>query len=97
MADVSYDVVYVARSPASMRQDEFATMMDELCNERSVGGWRLVAAVGDYGVKITLGVWLYFAREAASERDQPLAETDAGRDVRGVGGLDEASEREAAR
>ena len=97
MTDMEYDVVYVARSPASMKQDEFAAIVDETCNGRAAGGWRLVSAVGDYGAVVTLGVWLFFAREAASERDQPLAETDAGRDVRGDGGLDEASEREAAR
>ena len=95
MSDVSYDVVYVARSPASMKQEEFAAMVDETCNGRASGGWRLVSAVGDYGAVVTLGVWLFFAREAASERDQPLAE--AGGDVRGHGGLDEANEREAAR
>ncbi len=90
-------MVYVGRVPASMKPDEFAAMVDEACNGRAAGGWRLVSAVGDYGARVTLGVWLVFVSEAASERDQPLAETDAGRDVRGVGGLDEASEREAAR
>jgi len=89
VTDMEYDVVYVARSPASMKQDEFAAIVDETCNGRAAGGWRLVSAVGDYGAVVTLGVWLFFAREAASERDQPLAETDAGRDVRGDGGLDE--------
>jgi len=97
MTDVSYDVVYVARSPANMKQEEFAAMVDETCNGRAAGGWRLVSAVGDYGAVVTLGVWLFFTREAASERDQPLAETDAGRDARGDRGLDEAGEREAAR
>ncbi len=95
MTDMEYDVVYVARSPASMKQEEFAAMVDETCNGRAAGGWRLVSAVGDYGAVVTLGVWLFFTREAASERDQPLAET--GGDVRGDGGLEEASEREAAR
>ncbi len=97
MTDVSYDVVYVARSPASMKQEEFAAMVDDTCNGRAAGGWRLVSAVGDYGAVVTLGVWLYFTREAGSERDQPIAKTDASGDVRGDGGLDEANEREAAR
>ncbi len=43
MTDMEYDVVYVARSPASMKQDEFAAMVDEMCNGRAAGGWRLVA------------------------------------------------------
>ena len=96
MSDVEYDVVHVGRVPASMKPDEFAAMVDETCNGRAAGGWRLVSAVGDYGAVLTLGVWLFFTREAASEGDQPLAETDAGRDARGDRGLDEASE-DAAR
>ena len=87
MTDVSYDVVYVARSPASMKQEEFAAMVDETCNGRAAGGWRLVSAVGDYGAVVTLGVWLYFTREAASERDQPIAEVDE--DVPGFEEFDE--------
>ena len=87
MADVDYDVVYVARSPASMRQDEFAAMVDELCNGRAVGGWRLVSTVGDYGARVTLGVWLFFTREAGSAFDQPIADTDE--DIPGVERLDE--------
>ena len=80
MADMEYDVVYVARSPASMKQDKFAEMVDELCNGRAVGGWRLVSAVGDYGAVVTLGVWLFFTREAGSAFDQPIAETNADED-----------------
>lgn len=78
MAGMEYDVVYVARSPAGMRQDEFAAMMDELCNERTVSGWRLVNAVGDYGVKVTLGVWLIFTREKAPGSDDASTRADAG-------------------
>ena len=80
MTDMEYDVVYVARSPASMKQDEFAAMVDETCNGRASGGWRLVSAVGDYGAVVTLGVWLYFTREAASAFDRPIAETKADED-----------------
>ncbi len=87
MADVEYDVTYAARSPASMKQDDFAEMVDELCNGRAVGGWRLFSAVGDYGARVTLGVWLIFTREAGAAYDQPLAETDE--DVPGFGGLDD--------
>ena len=76
MTDMEYDVVYVARSPASMKQEEFAAMVDETCNGRAAGGWRLVSAVGDYGAVVTLGVWLYFTREAASAIDRPIADTD---------------------
>lgn len=59
-----YEVLYIARSPASMRQEDFAAMVDETCNGRAVGGWTLVSTAGDYGAKVTLGVWLYFGREA---------------------------------
>ncbi len=89
MADMEYDVVYLARSPASLPQDEFAAMVDETCNGRAAGGWRLVSAVGDYGARVTLGVWLIFTREAGSAFAQPLAETDTDEDIPGVEGLDE--------
>ncbi len=89
MTDMEYDVVYVARSPASMKQDEFAAMVDELCNGRAVGGWRLVSTVGDYGARVTLGVWLFFTREAGSAFDQPIADTDTDEDIPGVEGFDE--------
>jgi len=59
-----YEVLYIARSPASMRQEDFAAMVDETCNGRAAGGWTLVSTAGDYGAKVTLGVWLYFGREA---------------------------------
>ncbi len=81
MTDVKYEVVYVARSPASMQQDEFAAMVDELCNGRAGEGWSLVSAAGDYGANLTLGVWLYFAREAGAGPDEPLIETGADEDV----------------
>ncbi len=81
MTDVDYKVVYVARSPASMPQDEFATMVAELCNGRAGEGWWLVSTAGDYGANVTLGVWLTFAREAASGPDEPLIETGADEDV----------------
>ena len=48
MADLEYDVSYLARSPASMRQDDFAELIDELCNGRAASGWTLFNAVGDY-------------------------------------------------
>ncbi len=89
MADVEYDVVYAARSPASMKQDDFAEMVDELCNGRAVGGWRLFSAVGDYGARVTLGIWLIFTREAGSASDQPFAETDTDEAVPDFGGLDD--------
>jgi hypothetical protein len=89
MTDVDYEVVYVARSPASMKQDEFGTMVSELCNGRAGEGWRLVSTAGDYGANLTLGVWLTFAREAASAPDEPLLETDADEDVAPAAGLDE--------
>ena len=82
MADMEYDVTYLARSPASMKQDDFAEMVDELCNGRAVGGWRLFSSVGDYGARVTLGMWLIFTREAGSasdqpdQPDQPLVKTD---------------------
>ena len=81
MAGTKYEVVYVARSPASMQQDEFAAMVDELCNGRSGEGWSLISTAGDYGANLTLGVWLYFAREAASALDESLVETGADEDV----------------
>ncbi|OGO49167.1 MAG: hypothetical protein A2W34_05355 [Chloroflexi bacterium RBG_16_64_32] len=77
MTDMEYDVVYVARSPARLQQDEFAEMVDELCNRRAREGWRLVSAVGDYGTNVTLGVWLILAREAEPRADEPRAGTDA--------------------
>ena len=91
MADMEYDVTYLARSPASMKQDDFAEMVDELCNGRAVGGWRLFSAVGDYGARVTLGMWLIFTREAGSASDQPLAkaETDTDEVVPDFGGLDD--------
>jgi hypothetical protein len=88
MTDVDYEVVYVARSPASMQQDEFATMVDELCNGRAGEGWRLVSTAGDYGANLTLGVWLFFAREAASAPDESLIETGTDEDVAPAAGLD---------
>lgn len=63
MASIQYDVVYVARSPANTRQEDFAAQVDEICNGRAARGWRLMSAVGDYGAKVTLGVWLYFTKE----------------------------------
>ena len=63
MASLEYEVTYLARSPASTRQEDFATTIEEMCNERAAGGWQLASAVGDYGAKVTLGVWLYFTRE----------------------------------
>jgi len=90
MADVEYDVTYAARSPASMKQDDFAEMVDELCNGRAVGGWRLFSSVGDYGARVTLGMWLIFIREAGSASDRPLAETDTDEAVPEFGGLDDA-------
>ncbi len=87
MADVEYDVTYAARSPASMKQDDFAEMVDELCNGRAVGGWRLFSAVGDYGARVTLGVWLIFTREAGAASDRPPAETDEA--VPDYGGMDD--------
>jgi hypothetical protein len=60
---IQYDVVYVARSPASTRQEDFASQVDEICNGRAAHGWTLLSAVGDYGAKVTLGVWLYFTKE----------------------------------
>ena len=66
MAGTEYDVAYVARSPADMKQDDFANIVNEICNGRAVEGWRLVSAAGDYWARVTLGVWLYFAREADS-------------------------------
>jgi hypothetical protein len=62
MARTDYEVVYVARSPADMKQDEFANIVNEICNGRAAEGWRLVSTAGDYGARVTLGVWLYFAR-----------------------------------
>ncbi len=89
MADMEYDVVYVARSPASMKQDDFAEMVDEICNGRTAGGWRLLVTVGDYGMVVTLGTWLIFTREAGSALDQPIAKTNADEDVPSSAGLDE--------
>jgi hypothetical protein len=72
-----------------MPQDEFAAMVDEACNGWAAGGWRLVSAAGDYGARVTLGVWLIFAREAASAPDEPVDETAADEDVPSAAGLDE--------
>ena len=88
MTDVDYEVVYVARSPASMQQDEFAAMVDELCNGRAGEGWWLVSTAGDYGANLTLGVWLIFGRDATSAPEQPIADTAADEDVPSAG-LDE--------
>lgn len=90
MAESEYDAVYVARSPASMRQDDFATMMDELCNSRAVSGWRLANAVGDYGVKVTLGVWLFFIRERAPDTDDLATTVDASEELASVTKLEES-------
>jgi hypothetical protein len=81
MTGTKYEVVYVARSPASMQQDDFAAMVDELCNGRAGEGWSLVSTAGDYGANLTLGVWLYFAREGGSAPDESLVETGADEDV----------------
>ncbi len=89
MTDMEYDVVYVARSPARMKQEEFAAMVGETCNGRVAGGWRLVSTVGDYGAVVTLGVWLFFTKEAGSAFDQPIADTDTDEDIPGVEGSDE--------
>ncbi len=70
MARTDYDVVYVARSPADMKQDEFANIVNEICNGRAAEGWRLVSAAGDYGARVTLGVWLYFTREGDSSSEE---------------------------
>ena len=96
MTDIEYDVSYVARSPASMRQDDFAEMIDELCNGRAATGWRLVNTMGDYGANLTLGVWLTFAREGSSAQDEPRAEVDADEDLPRATGWGEDSEKEAS-
>lgn len=75
MTGTEYSVVYVARSPASLRQDEFAGMVDGTCAEWARAGWRLVSAIGDYGAAVTLGVWLVLAREGDSGSDRPVAES----------------------
>jgi hypothetical protein len=67
-------------------------MVDELCNGRAGEGWSLVSTAGDYGANLTLGVWLYFAREAGSAPDEPLIETGADEDVAPAAGLDEDSD-----
>ena len=92
MASTEYNVAYLARSPASMKQDDFADAVDELCNRRAGEGWWLVSTVGDYGANLTLGVWLIFAREAASAPDEPLIETGTDEDVAPATGLDEDSD-----
>jgi hypothetical protein len=74
---MEYGVVYVARSPASLRQDEFAGMVDATCNEWARGGWRLISTVGDYGARVTLGVWLVLAKEGDPGSDRPVAESHA--------------------
>lgn len=75
MARTDYDVVYIARSPADMKQDVFANMVNEVCNGRAAEGWLLVSTAGDYGARVTLGVWLYFARESDSALERPLTES----------------------
>lgn len=97
MTDVEYDVAYVARSPARLQQDEFAEMVNDLCNRRAGEGWRLLNAVGDYGTNVTLGVWLILAREAQPRADEPPAETDAEEGVPRASGWDEESESDANR
>ncbi len=100
MTDVNYAVVYMARSPASMPQDEFAALVDEACNGRAGEGWWLVSTAGDYGANLTLGVWLYFAREGAPALDEspiePAADEDvtpaADEDVAPAAGSDEPSD-----
>ncbi|OFW67205.1 MAG: hypothetical protein A2Y74_03200 [Actinobacteria bacterium RBG_13_63_9] len=97
MTDVEYDVAYVARSPARLAQDEFAEMVNDLCNRRADEGWRLVSAVGDYGTNVTLGVWLVLAKEAQPRADEPRAETDADEGVPRATGWGEESESDAQR
>jgi hypothetical protein len=63
MAEVQYGVAYVVRSPANTKQEDFAVQVEEVCNSWSAGGWRLVNAVGDYGARVTLGMWLCFVKE----------------------------------
>lgn len=63
MADVQYGVAYLARSPATTNQEDFGRQAEEVCNSWAAGGWRLLNAVGDYGARVTLGVWLYFVKE----------------------------------
>jgi hypothetical protein len=77
MADIEYDVSYLARSPAGMKQDDFAELVDELCNGRAATGWRLASAVGDYGANVTLGVWLLFDRKPGTGSDRFAAATGA--------------------
>ena len=57
MASMQYDVVYAARSPADMKQDDFANMVNEICYGRAMDGWRLVSAAGDYGGPIVEKRW----------------------------------------
>jgi hypothetical protein len=64
-----------------MPQDEFAALVDEACNGRAGEGWWLVSTAGDYGANLTLGVWLYFAREGAPVRDESPIEPAADEDV----------------
>lgn len=89
MTDMDYELLYVARSPASMQQDEFATMVDELCNGRAGEGWSLVSTAGDYGANLTLGVWLIFAREAGAAPKESPIETTSDEDALPPAGLDE--------
>ena len=63
MAEEQYGVAYVARSPANTKQEDFAVQVEEVCNSWATGGWRLQRTVGDYGARVTLGVWLYFVKE----------------------------------
>ncbi len=63
MAAEEYSVVYVVRSPATMRQEEYAPLVQDECNKWAGEGWRLLNAVGDYGQRVTLGTWLYFVKE----------------------------------
>ena len=91
MTDEEYSVTYVARSPASLPQDEFAELVDGTCNEWAGQGLRLVNAVGDYGARVTLGVWLNFAREAGSASEEPPIESAAEEDGASAFSLDEDS------
>lgn len=91
MTDEEYSVTYVARSPASLPQDEFAELVDGTCNEWAGQGLRLVNAVGDYGARVTLGVWLIFAREAGSASEELPIESAAEEDGAPAFSLDEDS------
>ena len=89
---IQYDVVYVARSPASTRQEEFASQVDEICNGRVAHGWTLMTAVGDYGAKVTLGVWLYFTKEGDDLDSFGSGGDSYGEEPTGSGASDEGSD-----